>query len=156
MALRRWIDKKLGVIMDALTRKPDTYGVDAAGAVVFRPLDGYVVLVHRPRYDDWSLPKGKCDPGECFAQTAVREIEEETGITGTLGDWLHDVTYPVPGPDGQSVIKTVVFYTFEATNVPEFVPNEEVDVLVWLPVDEAITRTSYQGDRDVLTAFAQQ
>ncbi|WP_336250166.1 NUDIX hydrolase [Stomatohabitans albus] len=134
-------------------RTPEHYGVDAAGAVVWRESDGYVVLVHRPRYDDWSLPKGKCDPGECFAQTAVREVEEETGITGTLGEWIDDVTYPVPGPDGGEVTKTVVFYALEATHIPDFVPNDEVDVLVWVPIDQAITRTSYQGDRNVLAAF---
>ena len=68
--------------MNQSQRKPAQYGVDAAGAVVWRESDGHVVLVHRPFYDDWSLPKGKCDEGETFSETAVREVEEETGITG--------------------------------------------------------------------------
>ena len=83
-----WLVSKVVSRMNQSQRKPAQYGVDAAGAVVWRESDGHVVLVHRPFYDDWSLPKGKCDEGETFSETAVREVEEETGITGVLGDYL--------------------------------------------------------------------
>lgn len=139
---------------DQADRYPEAYGVDAAGAVVWRAEDGRVVLVHRPYYDDWSLPKGKCDPGESYAQTAVREVEEETGITGDLGPYLTEVTYPVPakGQPG-TVMKTVVYYALHAGSLPSFEPNEEVDILAWLPIEEAQAKTSYPGDRAVLEAF---
>ena len=149
-----WLVSKVVSRMNQSQRKPAQYGVDAAGAVVWRESDGHVVLVHRPFYDDWSLPKGKCDEGETFSETAVREVEEETGITGVLGDYLHEVTYPAPAKDGSGdVIKTVVYFTLNATAIPDFKPNEEVDVLLWLPVEEAITKTSYPGDREVLNAW---
>lgn len=151
------VGKLIGDAMHNGERKPAHYGVDAAGAVVWREEDGHVVLVHRPFYDDWSLPKGKCDEGETYSQTAVREVEEETGISGELGGYLHEVTYPVPAKDGSGdVIKTVVYFTLNATKIPDFEPNEEVDILLWLPVEEAIAKTSYPGDREVLSAWLRE
>lgn len=148
------LGRVIGDGMNIADRKPERYGVDAAGAVVWRESDGCVVLVHRPCYDDWSLPKGKCDPGETFGETAIREVAEETGITGVLGDYLHEVTYPVPAKDGSGeVTKTVVYFTLKATDIPAFEPNEEVNVLLWLPVEDAIAKTSYSGERDVLRAW---
>lgn len=149
-----WLAQMIGDVMDRRNQKPETYGIDAAGAVVWRESDGHVALVHRPFYDDWSLPKGKCDEGECFGNTAVREVEEETGITGELGDYLHEVTYPVPAKEGcGEVIKTVVYFSLKATDIPDFESNDEVDILLWLPVEEAITKTSYPSDREVLSVW---
>lgn len=154
-ALAYWISKPIGDVMHKGDRKPAKYGVDAAGAVVWRESDGHVVLVHRPYYDDWSLPKGKCDPGETFRETAIREVAEETGITGELGPHIQDVTYRVPTKDGAGdVLKTVAYFSLKATQIPDFEPNNEVDILAWLPVKDAIIKTSYTGDRDVLAAYA--
>jgi 8-oxo-dGTP diphosphatase len=107
-----------------------------------------VALVHRPRYDDWSLPKGKVDPGETEPVTAVREVEEETGYAAELGRRLASVSYPVEqGP------KQVRYWTARALG-GEFTPNDEVDQLIWLPVTEAMKRLHYPHDRKVLRRFA--
>src|SRR5690606_6090158 len=74
--------------------------IHAAGAVLWRqaPAGGIeIAVVHRPKYEDWSLPKGKLDPGETPVLTAVRETEEETGLRCRLGRYLGKVTYPIPG-----------------------------------------------------------
>ena len=80
--------------------------VRAAGGVVIR--DGLVAVVHRPRYDDWSLPKGKLDEGETFEEAALREVWEETGLRAALVRELPEVRYPGPGPaEGRSVLADV-------------------------------------------------
>jgi 8-oxo-dGTP diphosphatase len=123
--------------------------VSAAGAVLWRDRgDGAeIAVVHRPRYDDWSLPKGKLDPGETLPGAAVREIGEETGFRAILGRHLHSVRYQVPGGD-----KIVEYYSAAAVD-GAFTPNDEVDSVRWLPVAEAASALSYQTDVDVLRAF---
>lgn len=129
----------------------------AAGAVLSRPgPDGpdqpEVAVVHRPRYDDWSLPKGKLDPGETLPVAAVREVAEETGFQAELGRRLTAVTYPV-----EQGIKKVVYWAARAHDTDlaaEFVPNREVDKLVWLSVRDAMARLQYPYDRKVLRRFA--
>lgn len=136
---------------DDLSDRPDA-DVLAAGAVLRRPGPGgpLVAVVHRPRYDDWSLPKGKADPGEYLPATAVREIAEETGCPARLGTVLGDATYDVA--EGR---KTVRFWAGEVDGpVPDFVPNAEVDALRWLPVDEAAALLSYPHEVAVLRRFA--
>ncbi|WP_439664534.1 NUDIX hydrolase [Lentzea sp. HUAS TT2] len=122
----------------------------AAGAVLWRDADGNVevAVVHRQRYDDWSLPKGKLDHGETIPACAVREIEEETGFSCVLGRHLRQVSYSVKG-----VPKTVDYYAAQAVS-GSFVPNEEVDSLRWLPIAEASELLTYGPDRDVLAEFA--
>jgi 8-oxo-dGTP diphosphatase len=124
--------------------------IKAAGAVLWRDADGNVevAVVHRQRYDDWSLPKGKLDPGETIPACAVREIEEETGFSCVLGRHLRQVSYSVKG-----VPKTVDYYAAQAVS-GSFVPNEEVDLLRWLPVAEAAELLTYEPDQDVLAEFA--
>lgn len=123
--------------------------VYAAGAVLWRARgDGVeVALVHRPRYDDWSLPKGKLDRGETLPATAVRELREETGFRAILGRHLRTVRYRVAAGD-----KVVEYYGAAATE-GAFVPNGEVDSLRWLSPGEAEAALSYQTDVDVLRAF---
>jgi 8-oxo-dGTP diphosphatase len=135
----------------------------AAGAVLWRPGDEssasgpLVAVVHRPRYDDWSLPKGKVEPGETEPVTAVREVEEETGYISELGRRLATVSYPVehrsrPGGDIEIGTKRVRYWTARAIG-GEFAPNSEVDQLSWLPVKEAMTQLQYPYDRKVLRRF---
>jgi 8-oxo-dGTP diphosphatase len=124
----------------------------AAGAVLWQAGDNgaedpLVAVVHRPRYDDWSLPKGKVDPGETEPITAVREVEEETGFVSELGRRLAAVSYPV-----ELGTKKVVYWAARAIG-GEFTPNSEVDQLVWLPVKEAMKRLQYPYDRKVLRRF---
>ncbi|WP_229693265.1 NUDIX hydrolase [Lentzea pudingi] len=122
----------------------------AAGAVLWREADGdvEVAIVHRQRYDDWSLPKGKLDDGETIPACAVREIEEETGFSCVLGRHLRQVSYSV-----KRVPKTVDYYAAQAVS-GEFVPNEEVDLLRWLPIAEASELLTYEPDQEVLAEFA--
>ena len=124
--------------------------IKAAGAVLWRDAGGNVevAVVHRQRYDDWSLPKGKLDQGETIPACAVREIEEETGFSCVLGRHLSQVSYSVKG-----VPKTVDYYSAEAVS-GSFAANDEVDELRWLPVTEASALLSYEPDREVLEEFA--
>lgn len=127
-----------------------TKTVHAAGAVLWRELTGRteVAVVHRPRYDDWSLPKGKVDPGESHPATAVREIHEETGFQSRLGRRLAVISYPVDG-----ALKRVVYWAAGAGE-GEFSANDEVDELLWLPPKDAMKRLQYPQDRKVLRRFA--
>ena len=131
--------------------------VYAAGAVLWRQGSAdsanpevEIAVIHRPRYDDWSLPKGKVDPGETAPIAAVREVFEETGHRATLGRRLVMVSYPID----QSV-KKVYYWTARSTG-GEFTPGSEVDELVWLPVADAVNRLGYAQDRKVLRRFAKQ
>jgi 8-oxo-dGTP diphosphatase len=137
---------------------PDTIPVSravlAAGAVLWRPngdpATPEVAIIHRPRYDDWSLPKGKVDPGETEPVTAVREVREETGYASHLGRRLAAVSYPV-----EQGIKKVRYWAARCVG-GEFSPNTEVDELKWLPVAEAIQELVYPHDRKVLRRFVKQ
>lgn len=127
---------------------PDLFEVHAAGGIPWRRVaDGSleVVVVHRPRYDDWSFPKGKLDPGESFEQAAVRELAEETGFTVDLGVELPVVTYV----DRNGRSKVVRWWAMTVLG-GDFVANDEVDELVWMPVDAAAARLTYPTDRDLL------
>jgi 8-oxo-dGTP diphosphatase len=118
----------------------------AAGGVVVR--EGKVALIHRPKYDDWSLPKGKLDPGEAFGQAALREVEEETGLRCRLGPEVARSRYR----DSKGRSKLVRYFRMEPVNEGSFEPTEEVDELRWLPPAEAARQLSYDRDRDVLAA----
>jgi 8-oxo-dGTP pyrophosphatase MutT (NUDIX family) len=124
-----------------------TAEVRAAGGVVLDG-DGRVVLVHRPKYDDWSLPKGKLAAGESFEEAAVREVEEETGLRCRLIRELPSVEYL--DPKGRS--KTVRYWLMEVEADTGFVPSDEVDDLRTLPREEALSLLSYDRDHDVLRA----
>ncbi len=117
----------------------------AAGGVLHR-FDGVqpsYLLVHRPRYDDWSLPKGHAEPGELLIECAIREVEEETGIAPIADTPIGTISY-----DAGKVRKVVRWWMMEGAG--EFVANDEVDDHAWLPFDEAIERISYVNDRNVL------
>jgi 8-oxo-dGTP diphosphatase len=109
-----------------------------------------VALVHRPRYDDWSLPKGKAVRGETLPMTAVREIVEETGFRGALGRRITSVTYPV-----SLGLKTVHYFAARAASDGKFTPGKEVDAVDWVPLRTADKRLTYAFDRAVLDSFAQ-
>ncbi|MCS7480194.1 NUDIX domain-containing protein [Umezawaea endophytica] len=124
--------------------------IRAAGAVLWRDDDGTVevAVVHRPRYDDWSLPKGKLDAGETVPAAAVREVYEETGYHAALGRHVSQVHYKAFGRP-----KVVDYFSARAL-WGSFVPNSESDELRWLPVPEAAALVTRSLDRDVLGAFA--
>ncbi len=124
--------------------------IEAAGGVLWRgdPAAPEVAVVHRPRYGDWSLPKGKLDHGEHPLLGALREIAEETGVTARPGRRLGSLRYPVAeGP------KRVRYWACEAV-AGEFTANREVDELRWLDVPAAQALLSPTHDRGVLERFA--
>jgi 8-oxo-dGTP pyrophosphatase MutT (NUDIX family) len=123
--------------------------VRAAGGLVLRPAAGgagtEIALVHRPKYDDWTFPKGKLDPGETDEQAAVREVAEETGLDARLDRELPRVRYR----DASGRDKVVRYWTMTPTG-GGFRPNREVDELRWLPLGEAATLLTYDHDRALL------
>ncbi len=126
--------------------------VRAAGGLVVR--DGRVLLVHRPRFDDWSLPKGKLKRGEHPLAGAVREVHEETGVLGVPGARLPSARYEVWSRDAL-VAKLVDYWAMTVGSVDEFTPDDEVDEISWLPVAEALRILSYPRDVHVLRAFTE-
>lgn len=117
--------------------------VQAAGGVIVR--DGRVALVHRPRYDDWTLPKGKVEPGEESEQAALREVCEETGLRCRLGRELEPTSYT----DHKGRPKRVRYWLMEPES-GEFAPNEEVDDLRWLGPEQAAALLTHDRDRALL------
>ncbi len=131
---------------------PAAAEVQASGGVVWRrTLAGRVqlVLVHRPRYDDWSLPKGKLDPGESWEQAALREVEEEVGLRCRLGPELPQVGYD----DHKGRAKVVRYWLMEPEDADApFTPNDEVDEMRWVDFEAASGLLSYPHDAAVVRA----
>lgn len=121
--------------------------VRAAGGVVWSRWRGglRVVVVHRPRYDDWSLPKGKAGPGESDAECALREVREETGLACSLGEELGTTTYY----DRHGRLKNVRYYAMQPLGGGE-TPQAEVDEVRWLGLDDARQIMTYARDVDIL------
>ena len=134
---------------------PDRRLVRAAGGVLWRRVDGdvRVALVHRPKYGDWSLPKGKLDPGEPAVVGGLREVQEETGFRAAAGRTLGTSRYRVLS-GGREADKVVQWWAMRALD-GEFVAGDEVDVLRWLPVASALGRVSAGYDCAPLRAFAE-
>jgi 8-oxo-dGTP diphosphatase len=122
--------------------------VRAAGGLVERTApDGTVevLVVHRPRYDDWSFPKGKLDPGEGFPEAAVREVREETGLEVEVGEELASVRYV----DHKGRPKVVRYWRMRAT-AGAFEPNDEVDEVRWVSAEQAKGLLTYPHDGTLL------
>jgi 8-oxo-dGTP diphosphatase len=133
--------------------------IQAAGGVLHRTRgDGpvEVAVVHRPRHDDWSLPKGKRKRGEHPVVNAHREVWEETGIHPRLGLRLPTVSYRVPVPGHGESDKSVDYWSMACGRDDGFAPGDETDLLLWLDVAGALDRLSYDRDVHVVRAFAGQ
>jgi 8-oxo-dGTP diphosphatase len=127
--------------------------VRAGGGVLWQngPLgEAEVLVVHRPKYDDWTFPKGKQDAGESDEETALREVEEETGFRCTLGPELASTSYI----DRKGRPKAVRYWVMTIES-GSFVPSDEVDEIRWVTPAQARWLLSYDRDRDVLDAFLQ-
>jgi len=124
--------------------------VRAAGGVVWRSGPGGVeiLLVHRPRYDDWSLPKGKLDGGETDEECALREVKEETGLVTSLGPELPSTRYV----DRKGRDKRVRYWAMTPVD-GSFTPHDEVDEIRWVSLADAAIHLSYAHDADVLQAL---
>lgn len=110
-----------------------------------------VLLVHRPRYDDWSFPKGKLDPAETFEQAAIREVEEETGLKCRIIRELATMRYEYQTRNkGKLKPKAVRYFLMERVSGKIRVPGEEVDRASWLGIDRALRKLSYEQDRKLL------
>jgi 8-oxo-dGTP diphosphatase len=120
--------------------------IRAAGGVVVR--DGRVAIVHRPRYDDWSLPKGKLDPGEDWEEAALREVEEETGLRCRLEDELEPSHYISKGKP-----KTVRWWRMGVVEDLGTDPDAEVDELRWVTPGEALILLDYEHDRNLIRSL---
>ncbi len=124
----------------------------SAGGVLWRPAADWphqieVLLVHRPKYDDWSLPKGKREPGEYVLLTAVREILEETSVRPVLGPRLPTAEYLAQGRPKQ------VDYWASYSPTDQAAPSHEIDAVCWLPLPQALDRLSYPHDADVIRSL---
>jgi 8-oxo-dGTP diphosphatase len=126
---------------------PEQAEILAAGGIVLR--DGSIAVVHRPKYDDWSLPKGKLDEGEDFERAALREVWEETGLRCRLGRELGDAAYK----DNKDRDKLVRYFEMHPED-GEFAPNDEVDELRWVPVGDAPGLLSYEFDRELVAKLS--
>jgi 8-oxo-dGTP diphosphatase len=113
---------------------------------------GRIVVVHRPKYDDWSLPKGKLEAGESWEDGALREVEEETGLRARLGQTLGDEHYT----DNKGRPKTVRWFRMDALEDRGFTPDGEVDERRWVTPQEASALLTYQRDRDLIAGLAER
>jgi 8-oxo-dGTP diphosphatase len=120
-----------------------TADVEAAGGIILRC--GAILLVHRPAYDDWSLPKGKLHPGESWEQCARREVEEETGLDCEPGEEAGRCYYT----DGRGRSKEVRYFLMDPDREP--VPQNEIDEVRWVLLEEAPAILTYDHDRELVT-----
>ncbi|MEN9622590.1 MAG: hypothetical protein RLZZ307_322, partial [Actinomycetota bacterium] len=129
--------------------------IRAAGALLWREVDSRnleIALIHRPRYNDWSLPKGKIEGGETALQCAYREVFEETGIKASLTRQLGTVEYQESGES-----KRVIFWSAHCSlDTGTFVVNEEVDELVWFTPEDALVKATHDSDRQIIDSFQAQ
>lgn len=123
----------------------------AAGGLLWRPGAGAPLLavVHRPRYDDWALPKGKLDPGERFPEAAIREVREETGCEAELAEFAGADAYALAAGT-----KVVLYWHMRLVREVGFEPGEEIDAVDWLSVEDALKRLDHAGERKIVREAA--
>lgn len=127
--------------------------IRAAGGILLRHTGqgDEVMLVNRRRYDDWTLPKGKTEPGENAPQTALREVREETGCSCLLGEYLGAIGYEVEGRP-----KLVQYWLMSVVDQTPLAPNNEITAAVWMKVPDALKRLSYVQERALLSGVVRQ
>lgn len=123
--------------------------IEAAGGVLWKTTShGFkLAIIHRERYDDWSLPKGKRDAGESWQETALREVWEETGCRASLGDFIGSTSYTINGP---TTPKVVLFWHMTTHKNCKFKPNNEVDCVKWVSPEKALKQLTYKDERAIV------
>lgn len=111
------------------------------------------VLVHRKRYGDWSLPKGKSNANETLEQTALREVKEETGLGCRILRPLSEVHYRYTGGKGNAKVKSVLYFLMEVVDGAMLADGEEVDRVEWMDSRQAIETLSYEADKNIVGSF---
>jgi 8-oxo-dGTP diphosphatase len=121
--------------------------IEAAGGLLWQetPKGLKVAIIHRPKYDDWTLPKGKREVGESWQETALREVYEETGCKAKLGSFAGGIFYLV-----NAVPKIVLFWHMRIVIKKEFTPNKEIDKCDWLLPEIAMNKLNYDDERGLL------
>ena len=135
--------------MSARKKKSKSSVIQAAGGLVWRQVEESleIALIHRQRYDDWSLPKGKLHKGETWEQAATREVEEEINCQVRLEDFAGCTCYQYEGRP-----KVVLFWHMFILKEDHFVVDYEVDRLVWLAPEKALELLSYEGEKSLVRA----
>ena len=120
----------------------------AAGGIVWKETSEgrKIAVIHRSRYDDWSLPKGKLIEKESWEEAAIREVKEETGCDVRITGFAGRVSYQVKGTP-----KIVLYFTMEAVKESLFTDSSEVKEVLWLSPEEALGRLDYEGERALLS-----
>ena len=123
--------------------------IEAAGGILWKetPSGFKLAIIHRKRYDDWSLPKGKREPGESWQETALREVWEETGCRVTLGEFIGSASYAING----QTPKVVLFWHMMVKKDCKFIPNSEVDKLKWVSPKNALKFLNYEDERAIVS-----
>jgi 8-oxo-(d)GTP phosphatase len=124
--------------------------VKAAGGLVYRcthknSTKYQLLIVHRPKYDDWSLPKGKLISGESWEEAAIREVKEETGVAVKIGNFGGPVLYRVG-----DAFKLVLFWRMKWRRGTRFIPNSEVDKIEWVSFKEAMKKLTYPQEKELI------
>jgi 8-oxo-dGTP pyrophosphatase MutT (NUDIX family) len=135
-----------------MTLAPEPNEIVAAGGVVLERKNevGRVVLIHRPKYNDWSFPKGKREPGESIAETALREVKEETGLDCRIVCELEPARYSYRSGKGDVRPKTVHYFMMKPIGGRLEAPGREADAAEWCNEAEALRRLTYEHDRELL------
>ena len=130
-------------------------GAPTRGPAEARPTESnaptQILIVHRPKYDDWSFPKGKADPGESIEETALREVREETGIDARIIDQLPAVRYIYEGTERNPRRKIVYYFLMEPSGGTIAVNEHEIDRAEWVDARQALDRLTYDHDRKLLS-----
>ena len=124
--------------------------IEAAGGLLWKETATVrkLAIIHRPRYNDWTLPKGKKEIGESWQETALREVYEETGCKAQIETFAGGIIYQV-----NTIPKVVLFWHMSLVEITSFNPNVEIDRCEWLHPGTALTRLNYKNERDLLKLF---
>ncbi|MBS1250381.1 MAG: putative 8-oxo-dGTP diphosphatase 1 [Chloroflexi bacterium] len=130
-----------------MEKDPKNTVIEAAGGIVWRETkEGpKLALVHRPKYDDWSLPKGKLKKKEGWQAAALREVREETSCEVELDSFAGSIAYTVEG-----IPKVVLFWNMKTTKVSSCTPNKEINEVVWVTQKEALEKLDYEIEKNLL------